>query len=158
MSEGKTKLSKSILQMKFMKRTKDKVIKDAEDAEQRAMYSNEITNRMLENKTNYIYEQSYVPCENLIVGRISCRGMNPEIERILEREENLKRGQNELKSEKDITDTDMAKHYSTLVDKIGRKFDNHNKKRKLLLSNTKNDNNNDISSNKKLLKFMRPAE
>lgn len=66
----KTKLSKGILDMKFMKRTKDKVNKEEDDATSRAMYSNEITDKMLQDSSQYIIEPSYIPCENLVEGKL----------------------------------------------------------------------------------------
>lgn len=41
----RAKLSKSILEMKFMKKTKERVEKEEEDAEGHAMYSKEITEK-----------------------------------------------------------------------------------------------------------------
>lgn len=55
-NRNKVKLSKSILDMKFMKRTKDKVLKEEDDAQSRAMYSNEITEKMLKCDSFFIYK------------------------------------------------------------------------------------------------------
>lgn len=111
----KKKLSKSVLEMKFMKRTKEKILKEEDDAEGRAMYSNEITDKMLNEKSQYIIENSYVPCENLKEGRFSFHGMNPEIERLLELEEEARRlaSENALskRMNKDVSDRQMANVY-----------------------------------------------
>lgn len=110
----KTKLSKGILEMKFMKRTRDKVIKEEDDAESRTMYSSEITDKMLHDNSKYLIEPSYVQVENLIEGRISFRGMNPEIERILELEMQAKQAKEStgnIKQEQDITDRQMANYF-----------------------------------------------
>lgn len=136
MPSGKgAKLSKSILEMKFMKRTKEKVQKEEETAEGQSMYSNEITSEM-HHGTNYVIEPSFVTCEDLIVGRFSCGGMNPELERILEKEEqeatqklDAERRQKDAAMIKDVSDESMVKHYSNLVKTIGKKFDKFKKRK-----------------------------
>lgn len=132
---GKSRLSKSILDMKFMKRTKEKVQKEEDAAEGQSMYSNEITTEM-HLGTNFIIDTSYVNCEDLIVGRFSCGGMNPELERILEKEDQedaQKREANQRRKDagmiKDVSDESMVKHYSNLVKTIGKKFDKFKKRR-----------------------------
>ena len=68
-------------------------------------------------------EPSYVPCENLIVGRLSFKGMNPEIERILELEEEAERAANRpVVNEADVSDIEMANRYNSLVGTISKKF------------------------------------
>lgn len=129
MSNNKTKLSKSILEMKFMKKTKEKVEKEADDDEGRKMYAGQITDKML-GDCLFISEQSFVPCEDLIVGRVSYRGMNPEIERILELEDESKQAVLIKEQELDVNDKDMAKHYTTLVNTIGKKFNPKERKHK----------------------------
>lgn len=130
MSNNKTKLSKSILEMKFMKKTKEKVEKEADDEEGRSMYAGQITDKMLHGDCLFINEQSFVPCEDLIVGRLSFRGMNPEIERILELEDASKQAVLIKEQELEVTDKDMAKHYTTLVNTIGKKFNPKERKHK----------------------------
>lgn len=132
---GKSRLSKSILDMKFMKRTKEKVEKEDDDAEGRAMYSSEITSAM-QHGNNFVIDTSYVTCADLIVGRFSCGGMNPDLERILEKEEQaevlLKADTNRVKKAemiKDVSDESMVKHYSSLVKTLGKKFDKFKKRK-----------------------------
>ncbi|XP_013099378.1 M-phase phosphoprotein 6 [Stomoxys calcitrans] len=108
---NKPRLSKGILEMKFMQRTKAKVDKEIEAAEGREMYSNEITERMLNSKSNFIIEPSFVHCENLIEGRLSFRGMNPEIERLLELEREEKAGAERKDQPAEVSTEDMAKFY-----------------------------------------------
>lgn len=134
--KAKARLSKSILEMKFMKRTKEKVEKEEDAAEGRAMYSNEITEKM-SHGSNFLIDPSFVTCEDLIVGRFSCGGMNPDLERILEREEQEevlrraeKQGNRNAEMIKDVSDESMVKHYSNLVRTMGKKFDKFRNKRK----------------------------
>lgn len=126
------KLSKSILDMKFMKRTKEKVLKEEEDAKSRAMYSSEITEKMLKGDCPYIMETSFVPCENLTDGRYSFRGMNPEIERLIELENAQKLAAMEKNVAKDVSDADMSNaYYQNVKNTIQRKFQTKNERRKM---------------------------
>lgn len=134
---NKVKLSKSILDMKFMKRTKEKVLKEEDDAQSRAMYSNEITEKMLKCESFYIIEPSYVPCEDLNDGRFSFRGMNPEIERILELEQQAKQAATDQNVKKDVTDEDMSAYYSHVKKTIERKFQSKTHRRKITLPEPK---------------------
>lgn len=133
------KLSKTILEMKFMKRTKDKVLKEEDDAKGRAMYSNEITEKMLANDCPYIVEPSYMPCEDLNDGRFSFRGMNPEIERLLEQEEAARQAAIEKDVKQDVSDADMTVYYGNVIKSIEKKFQSKNRRRKHQLSEPKND-------------------
>jgi M-phase phosphoprotein-6 len=89
-----------------------------------------------------------VACENLIVGRLSFHGMNPEIERILELEHESDRAEMDI-NENDVSDFEMANRYNTLVGTVSRKF------------NTKRDHRNlqecDTEQRIKKMKFMKPA-
>ncbi|XP_058834028.1 M-phase phosphoprotein 6-like [Topomyia yanbarensis] len=130
---AKVKLSKGILEMKFMSRTREKIEKEKDDAEGRALYSNEITDKMLHGSSKFIIETSYVPCEDLIEGRVSYGGMNPEIERIIELERNKdlaalveKERAEAAKRQKmrlDVPDEEMAEFYTSVVKTVKRKFD-----------------------------------
>lgn len=137
MANNKVKLSKSILDMKFMKRTKVRVEKEEEDAEGQAMYSGEITEQMRQSGNIIFVETNISHCKNLIEGRLSFKGMNPEIEKLMSNEDIKKIEAAEKRKEKDVSDVEMAKGYSTLVDTMGNKFKNKNRSKK---------------------KFMKPAE
>lgn len=125
------KLSKSILEMKFMRRTKDKVRREEEDEKSRAMYSGEITDKMLKGECPFIVETSYVPCENLSDGRYSFRGMNPEIERIIQLETAEIDAAKDKNVTKDVTDVEMsASYYQNVKKTIERKFQSKNQRRR----------------------------
>lgn len=134
---NKIKLSKSILEMKFMKRTKEKVLKEEDDAQSRAMYSNEITEKMRKNESPFIIETSYMICEDLNEGRFSFRGMNPEIERIMELEEQAKLAKIEPNVKKDVTDEDMTAYYGNVKRTIEKKFQSKTQRRKITLPEPK---------------------
>lgn len=109
---AKSKLSKGVLDMKFMKRTKDKITQEQDDAEGRAMYASEITDRMLRHgECPYVCEPSFVPVEGLVEGRFSFRGMNPEIERLLELEQMAKQELLGKDVKRDVADEEMADAY-----------------------------------------------
>lgn len=164
----KTKLSKGILEMKFMKRTRDKVIKEEDDAEGRAMYASQITDRMLrEGECPYIVESSYVPCENLTEGRFSFRGMNPEIERLLELEELARQAALNKDIKKDVTDQEMAQQYygnlaNTMAKAYERRGQHQNQaRRKMQLPdpiNQKQQKQQQRFSHPKRPRFIKPDE
>ncbi|XP_050308850.1 M-phase phosphoprotein 6 [Anthonomus grandis grandis] len=124
------KLSKTILEMKFMKKTKEKVLKEQEDAEGQAMYSNEITEAMRRDGNIIFREASISLCKNLVEGRLSFGGMNPDVEKLMEKDYNKQIFESERKKEKDISDEQMAKDYSSVVDTIGNKFKGKRSKNK----------------------------
>ncbi|KAJ3653915.1 hypothetical protein Zmor_013140 [Zophobas morio] len=131
MEEAKPiQLSKSILDMKFMKKTKERVQKEQEDAEGKAMYSNEITEEMKKSGNIIFTETSIFNCRNLVEGRLSFGGMNPEIEKLMTDDFTKKKQEVERKKETDISDEKMAQEYSTLVDTIGNKFSGKRNKNK----------------------------
>ncbi|XP_003700334.1 M-phase phosphoprotein 6 [Megachile rotundata] len=111
MSSNKAKLSKSILEMKFMKRTKEKVEREQFQEEGEEYFGNELTKRMKQESERFIIEPSYAFCENLIEGRLSFHGMNPEIEKLMEAEQNSYNAVEEAKKEKDISDEQMAESW-----------------------------------------------
>lgn len=120
-----------------MKRTKEKVLKEEDDAQSRAMYSNEITDKMLKCESFYITEPSYVHCEELNDGRFSFRGMNPDIERILELEEQARQTTIDQNVKKDVTDEDMTAYYGNVKKTIERKFQSKTHRRKIALPEPK---------------------
>lgn len=126
-SKSKPKLSRGVLDMKFMQRTKAKVDKETADEQSRALYSNEINEKMLNSNSNYIVEPSYSICAGLIDGRLSFRGMNPEIEQLMEQEQTEKQRLKKPEQPKEVSDQDMAKTYyankaPALTSSMGKKF------------------------------------
>lgn len=118
----KVKLSKGVLDMKFMKKTRERVKKEEEDAEGQAMYSQEITEDMKKSGNIIFMDTSIMSCKDLMEGRLSFGGMNPEIERIMADTYNKKLGEVEKLKEKDVTDVEMAKGYSSLNETMAKKF------------------------------------
>ena len=121
-SSGKKKLSKNVLEMKFMKRTKEKTEIDAENEERQAMFANSITAAMKHQGSRFITEPSYVNIENLNFGRLAFNGMNPEIEKMAEDDRAQKEGAESEKREKDVQDEEMLEYYSNVSNTVNKKF------------------------------------
>lgn len=74
-------------------------------------------------RSRFTIEPSYVNIENLIFGRLAFKGMNPEIERMMENERLRKEEAESAKAETEVNDQEMAEHYAgTLGNTISRKF------------------------------------
>ncbi|XP_075527360.1 M-phase phosphoprotein 6 [Dermacentor variabilis] len=117
---SKTKLSRHLLEMKFMKKSKEKAQKDEEDEEHRSLFNSDAMDTIKKEGSRYIIQESYAPCLGLILPRMSFKGRNLEIERIMQ-------GENEKEPQAckmpGIPDEEMAERYSTLVGTIAKKFD-----------------------------------
>ncbi|XP_067130960.1 M-phase phosphoprotein 6 [Centruroides vittatus] len=123
--ESKTNLSKNLLKMKFMKRSKEKIEQKEEELEKKALFETELIDILKKEGKRFLIEPSYAPCEQLVFGRMSFKGMNPEIEKLmLEKQEVLLSQKRKMGG---ISDKDFAERYSTLNETIAKKF---NKKRK----------------------------
>jgi len=101
-------LSKSILEMKFMQRTKEAFLKQAEDEEGRAAYASQLTEAMKKGGSRTVLEASFAPCEELQCPRRSYHGANPEIERFLELEK-LKTVKIDLDLDADVPAEEVAR-------------------------------------------------
>uniref|UniRef100_A0A224YSX8 M phase phosphoprotein 6 n=1 Tax=Rhipicephalus zambeziensis TaxID=60191 RepID=A0A224YSX8_9ACAR len=117
---SKTKLSRHLLDMKFMKKSKEKAQKDEEDEEHRSLFNSDAMDTIKKEGSRYIIQESYAPCLDLVLPRMSFKGRNPEIERLMQ-------GENEKESPTckmpGIQDEEMAERYSTLVGTMAKKFD-----------------------------------
>ncbi|XP_056595420.1 M-phase phosphoprotein 6 [Triplophysa dalaica] len=132
-NDGSTKLSKNLLRMKFMQRGLDADVKKQLDEEEKRIISDEhwfLDLPELKAKENYIIEErSYVPCEDLVYGRMSFKGFNPDVERLMvlmnapkEEDEVNKEIGGINKMDTDITDEEMARRYESLVGSMRKKF------------------------------------
>eukprot|EP00088_Acartia_fossae_P019354 TRINITY_DN21298_c0_g1_i1.p1 TRINITY_DN21298_c0_g1~~TRINITY_DN21298_c0_g1_i1.p1 ORF type:complete len:175 (+),score=39.73 TRINITY_DN21298_c0_g1_i1:37-561(+) len=116
---SKKKLSKHLLEMKFMKRTKEKKELQDEEEIRSQMFDAEVTPAMRVEGDRFMIESSYGPIENLKFGRLSFKGMNPEIETIML--EDAARDEN-TKQEMEVSDQEMADRYANLVGTMQKKF------------------------------------
>ena len=105
-----------------------------------------------EKESFIIEEQSFLLCEDLLYGRMSFRGFNPEVEKLM-LQMNTKNKAEEVEEqtvELDVSDEEMARRYETLVGTIGKKFA---KKRDLAIY--KEDENGDIKPVKAKKMFLK---
>jgi len=108
----KKRLSKNILQMKFMKRTKERTEVEIENEERQAIYANHITTAMRDQGSRFVINPSFASVEDLNFGRMAFLGMNSEIEAMQAREKARLDEKEGLKNEKDVQDDEMAAHFS----------------------------------------------
>ena len=121
----KKRLSSNILEMKFMKRTKEKAEIERENEERQEMFKNQISNAMRHQGSRFLVDPSYASVESLCFGRMSFYGMNPEIEKMAENERIRQEEEDAERNEKDVQDEDMAHFYSrsgSTANTVGRKF------------------------------------
>ncbi|NWU77983.1 MPH6 phase, partial [Onychorhynchus coronatus] len=113
-----------------------------------------------------IEERSFVRCEDLVYGRMSFKGFNPEIEKLMV-QMNSKCKEEEIevddKMEADVSDEEMARRYETLVGTIGKKFLRKRDQRVLKDDNEDDevdeDRNSNIIPRKKAKKmFLKPQD
>lgn len=148
---AKTKLSRHLLDMKFMKKSKEKAEKDAEEEEHRSLFDSDVMDSIKKEGSMYVCEESYVPCINQHLARLSFKGRNPEIERLM-RENELKNPQHPKMT--GISDEDMAERYSTLVGTMAKKF---NKKKRRSSPESPSGNSN-RKAPRMTEKFQKPSE
>lgn len=77
--------SKNLLGLKFMQRAKKEVEKKAELKEEDSSFDTSLCNQ-LKGKQQIIINPSYQFCEKLRFGRLSFKGMNWDIENLMQRE------------------------------------------------------------------------
>ncbi|XP_043734836.1 M-phase phosphoprotein 6-like [Cervus elaphus] len=158
-AERKTKLSKNLLRMKFMQRGLDSETKRQLEEEEKKIISEEhwyLDLPELKEKESFIIEeQSFLLCEDLLYGRMSFRGFNPEVEKLM-LQMNSKNKAEEVEEqtvELDVSDEEMARRYETSVGTIGKKFA---KKRDRAIY--EKDENGDIKTIKAKKMFLKPQD
>ncbi|GAB0195463.1 M-phase phosphoprotein 6 [Grus japonensis] len=164
--EVKTKLSKNLLRMKFMQRGLDSQTKKQLEEEEKKIISEEhwyLDLPDLKEKESFIIEErSFMPCEDLLYGRMSFKGFNPEIEKLMiQMNSRCKEEEIEVddKMEADVSDEEMARRYETLVGTIGKKFVRKRDQRVLQDEDEDEDGNSNTRPSKKAKKkFLKPQD
>lgn len=105
--DSKKLLSKNLLQMKFMQRTKEKVDR-IEEEEKTAHLLEKVEAPVLTIRDQIIVEPSYVECEQLVFGRMSFKGYNPEIEKLMSDKQPVETRQEKEQQEVEVTRTEMV--------------------------------------------------
>ncbi|XP_057593428.1 M-phase phosphoprotein 6-like [Hippopotamus amphibius kiboko] len=127
-AKHRTKLSKNLLHMKFMQRGLDLETKKQLEEEEKKIISEEHwyldLPELKEEESFIMEEQSLLLCEDFLYGRMSFRGFNPEVEKVMLQmnAKNKAEGVEEETVELDVSDEEMARRYETLVGTIGKKF------------------------------------
>ncbi|XP_010881543.1 M-phase phosphoprotein 6 [Esox lucius] len=131
MANDNAKLSKNLLRMKFMQRGLDADTKKQLEEEEKRIISDEhwyLDLPELKAKENFIIEESsFGPFEDLKYGRMSFKGFNPEVEKLMiamntAKEEEEEEEEEISRMETDITDEDMARRYESLVGSMKKRF------------------------------------
>ncbi|KAB0387526.1 hypothetical protein FD755_002482 [Muntiacus reevesi] len=156
-AERKTKLSKNLLRMKFMQRGLDSETKKQLEEEEKKIISEEhwyLDLPELKEKESFIIEeQSFLLCEDLY-GRMSFRGFNPEVEKLMFQMNAKNKAEVEEQAvDLDVSDEEMARRYETLVGTIGKKFA---KKRDCAIY--EEDENGEIKPIKAKKMFLKPHD
>ncbi|KAK2880661.1 M-phase phosphoprotein 6 isoform X2 [Channa argus] len=163
MANDSVKLSKNLLRMKFMQRGLDAETKKQLEEVEKRIISDEhwyLDLPELKAKENLIIEEkSFVPCEELNYGRMSFKGFNPEVEKLMAllnpKHEEMKREEEEIsRMQTDVTDEEMALRYESLVTSMKKKF---LKKRERAVIEEDDINQNAIGTNPKRV-FLKPQD
>lgn len=145
--------------VEFMQRGLDSETKKQLEEEEKKIISEEhwyLDLPELKEKESFIIEeQSFLLCEDLLYGRMSFRGFNPEVEKLM-LQMNAKNKAEEVEDETvelDVSDEEMARRYETLVGTIGKKF-----AKKRDRANYEEDENGDIKPIKAKKMFLKPQD
>lgn len=158
--ERKTMLSKNLLRLKFMQRGLDSETKKQLEEEEKKIISEEhwyLDLPELKEKESFIIEeQSFLLCEDLLYGRMSFRGFNPEVEKLMLQMNAKNKAEEEEEDatvELDVSDEEMARRYETLVGTIGKKF-----AKKRDRANYEEDENGNMKPMKTKKMFLKPQD
>ncbi|XP_074489416.1 M-phase phosphoprotein 6 [Sebastes fasciatus] len=163
MANDSVKLSRNVLRMKFMQRGLDAETKKQLEEDEKRIISDEhwyLDLPELKAKENLIIEEkSFVPCEDLMYGRISFKGFNPEVEKLMAlmnpKDEVEKEEQEEIsRMPTDVTDEEMALRYESLVKSMKKKFA---KKRERAATEEEDVNSNVVETDTKRV-FLKPQD
>ncbi|XP_069312494.1 M-phase phosphoprotein 6 [Eulemur rufifrons] len=158
-AERKTKLSKNLLRMKFMQRGLDSETKKQLEEEEKKLIGEEHwyldLPALTEKESFIIEEQSFLLCEDLLYGRMSFRGFNPEVEKLMLQMNAKNKAEvvEDKAKEVDVSDEEMARRYETLVGTIGKKF-----AKKRDRANYEEDENGDVKLTKAKKMFLKPQD
>ncbi|XP_062857912.1 M-phase phosphoprotein 6 isoform X1 [Trichomycterus rosablanca] len=164
-NDGSTKLSKNLLRMKFMQRGLDAEVKKQLEEEEKRIISDDhwyLDLPQLKAKESYIVEErSYVSCEDLVYGRMSFKGFNPEVEKLMvlmnaPREEEDEEETDMARMETDITDEEMALRYESLVESMKRRF--AKKRDRSSLGDSEKDVNHNVVATQPKKAFLKPQD
>ncbi|XP_026166708.1 M-phase phosphoprotein 6 [Mastacembelus armatus] len=162
MENDSVKLSKNLLRMKFMQRGLDAETKKQLEEDEKRIISDEHwyldLPELRTKETLIIEEKSFVPCEDLKYGRMSFRGFNPEVEKLMavmnprDEEEKQEQQQQLSRMQMDVTDEEMAQRYESLVGTMKKKF----AKKRERAAMEEDDVNQNVAGTKRV--FLKPQD
>ncbi|XP_054631320.1 M-phase phosphoprotein 6 [Dunckerocampus dactyliophorus] len=168
MAADSVKLSKNVLRMKFMQRGLDAETKKQLQEDEKRIISDEHWYLDLpeqQSKESFIVEEkSFAPFEELLFGRMSFKGFNPEVEKLMmlmnPRSTSAKQeaDPNASRMQTDVTDEEMALRYQSLVESMKKKF--VRKRERVTIEEEEDDdvNQNVLKTHKtKTKKFLKPS-
>ena len=117
MAASKT-LSKNLLQMKFMQRTKEKIELEEEESKAAHLLDNVDTSSLPKRK-QILIEPSFEVCCNLRFGRMSFKGQNKEIEALMEEKKRELMESTTYEEPAEVSNREMAKRYNELPEQQG---------------------------------------
>ncbi|KFW10106.1 M-phase phosphoprotein 6, partial [Eurypyga helias] len=151
--------------LQFMQKGLDSQTKKQLEEEEKRMINEEhwyLDLPDLKEKQSFIVEErSFMPCEDLLYGRMSFKGFNPEIEKLMiQMNSRCKEEEIEVddKMEADVSDEEMARRYETLVGTIGKKFLRKRDQRVLQDKEDEDGDSNTRPSKKAKKKFLKPQD
>ncbi|XP_029991531.1 M-phase phosphoprotein 6 [Sphaeramia orbicularis] len=161
MADDSMRLSKNLLRMKFMQRGLDAETKKQLEEDEKRIISDEhwyLDLPELKAKENLIIEEkSFVPCEDLKYGRISFKGFNPDVEKLMilmnPKDDDDKEEEDISRMQTDVTDEEMALRYESLVGSMKKKFA---KKRERAAIEEEDINQNTETNTKRV--FLKPQD
>ncbi|KAM7415207.1 hypothetical protein PAMA_019837 [Pampus argenteus] len=166
MAEDSVKLSKNLLRMKFMQRGLDAETKKQLEEDEKRIISDEhwyLDLPELKAKENIIIEEkSFVSCEDLFYGRMSFKGFNPEVEKLMalmnpkDPEEKREEEENS-RMQTDVTDEEMALRYESLVGSMKKKFAKKRQRATIEEEEEEDVNHNVVETNTKRV-FLKPQD
>ncbi|GIY23782.1 uncharacterized protein CEXT_432971 [Caerostris extrusa] len=138
-------------------KSKEKSEREAEERKIRNIFETD-SDVSIKGGNVYVMEPSFVPILQLVNGRFSFKGMNPEIEKLME--ENEQKDPEKLKQMDGISNQVMAERYSTLINTMQKKF---TPKRKWVTQKDDDDDDEiycsyDSTKKSNKLKFRKPND
>ncbi|UXI20339.1 putative ATP-dependent RNA helicase DDX52 [Sarcoptes scabiei] len=118
-------LSKNLLQMKFMQKSRDRYEAETNESTQKNCITDQNVSSIRQDLIDlcriegdrYLATSSFIICENLRYGRMSFKGMNPEIEQLM-RNKNLQENDSQNKNDDDEDLSDQERKYQTDISDI----------------------------------------
>ncbi|KAK3591348.1 hypothetical protein CHS0354_040309 [Potamilus streckersoni] len=162
---SKSKLSKNVLQMKFMQRSVLRMEKEEIEEEAQKMIDEEHWVMAVpqgdkqQRQSQYIVEPSYSRCEDLLFGRMSFKGCNPEIEKLMKshmQDSELEEASRK-ESEIGVDDMEMAERYESLIGTVAKKFAKKRQRHEEDVESSSKDQSTEDKIKKKR-KFMKPSD